>query len=291
MGAGIRANQKKSRTTFRFATGLCMELCIAFPSPSRAASTPLKVGMSPTTGASMQVHPRVQIATQMQLRFTDLQHQPMEPAWYARLSTLFISAPILALECGYAYSHSFFPIDTTFRQEHRILLGAILGTRPRDGFHLSITNRTRLENRIVSSSEKGLSFLVRPRNETQLALSFLPELQLSWTGEALFEPKRSKLSWLQIRTGLFVHGNIPIGRHRNSALNPGSEAKRKIQLNWLVGDYIGFRPLTIARKKRDTTTLQPGDEALKSTKRTDSENLDDHQILFMVLTFGLSASF
>jgi hypothetical protein len=208
-----------------------------------AASEPaLRAAVVPGTAGDVAVHRRVVLGAAAQLRWVaaDPTGQAQRVGAFLHGGAKFLLHPVITLDVGYGWGFGQFPLEGAADREHRGALGLRVASR---GTRVRVSNRARLDLRGLRLAGDW-SLHPRPRNETALTFIAHRWAQFTLAFEALLQPTAGIVDMLQLRSGLAIHGDGPVGRQ------PRDRRRERSMLAWFVGLQAGVSPLALAWSSR-----------------------------------------
>jgi hypothetical protein len=213
-------------------------MCLLWAGPVWAASPRVRVSTTPSVGAVATLHPIVGLQAQAQGRFLLTRSGPGDRLGFALSSGVHVRPhPILSVSLAYMYGFGEYPVEGVADREHRVTPGFQLSSQ---GSRFIVSNTTRVDLRTLHVKDgTGWGFAVRPRDALRLTTVFAPWMRLSAETEILLQPKDGMREMVQIRAGLALHGEIPLG---------ASERRSPPALFWILGDQVAMLPIALARR-------------------------------------------
>ena len=212
-------------------------MCLLWAGPVWAASPHVRVSTTPSVGAVATLHPIVGLQAQAQGRFLLTRKGPGDRLGFALSSGVHVRPhPILSLSLAYMYGFGQYPVEGVADREHRVTPGLQLSSQ---GSRFIVSNVTRVDLRTLHVEDgTGWGFAARPRDALRLTTVFAPWMRLSAETEILFQPKDGMRDMMQVRAGLALHGEIPLG---------ASERRSPPALFWILGDQVAMHPSAAVR--------------------------------------------
>ena len=202
--------------------------------PARARAGPgLRTSVAPSAGVGVRAGERLDVSGHVRVGVVadDPSGAAGQVGTYARVRLRGWVLRRLALHASYGYGHGRFYLDGPWRREHRGQVGLLARSL---GRRVHVADRLAVDLRGVRDAR--WAFRVRLRNELRVTAVVHPAFQISLSAEGLLQPQDDPWLMLQTRTGLVLHGTIPVG--------PSSPRGRpRPEVGWLAALGLGTHPI------------------------------------------------
>lgn len=237
-----------------------------------AAKPKVRTSAAPSLGVGVLLHPKVALRATGGPRFRLAGPSLGDKVGLSLSPGLHVFAhPVLGVSLHYRFASGEFPLDGPGRTEHSVIPGLRLGG---GGERFVVANLARLELRNLWIDGVGRQFWLRPRDTLRLTAIVRRWFQTSLETEVLLSPREGMGRTLQLRSGLALHGEIPLGPPAERGKRPTSN------LYWITATGIGLTPVALAR----------GYDGAVDT-RIEAQRADQASTLDIVLTAGLAVVF
>lgn len=245
--------------------------------PARAAGKQLRTSARPNLGVVALVHPKVALVANAQGRF--VLKGPLGGQGFLLSGRVQGQIhPLVAVGIGYAYAQGAYPLDGDGSREHRVEPSLRLATQ---GRRFVVSNVLRLDLRTYKVDGLGYGFHVRPRDAVRFTGIIHPAFKISIENEVLLQADLGLVDMLQLRSGLALHGQVPLRAAADADADAEPETKRGPAMFWITSAYVGTNPVALARREQPDPS---GDRAALG-------HADRARVIDLVVTAGLAVLF